>query len=76
MVPKNVVQTFQVLLILGLIFDFLNHADAFLVGKVATLVESIVDGLADVEVVVVELEGILFHFGEIKQIINQIKKHL
>ena len=49
--------------------------DVFLVGDVADHAECLVNYFEHVEVLFVELKGVLFHLGQVQQVHHQVAHH-
>lgn len=63
---------FNILVRIGVVLNLLNQSYAFGLGLIATLVEGIFYRLNKVEIILVELEGVLLEFGQIEEIADKI----
>ena len=56
--------------------DLALKLDSSLVGLELEHLQSLFDGVSEVEVVVVKFEACIFHLGQVEYIIDQVVHHL
>ena len=71
----NKLKNFYIFRILRETLNLLDQFDMFGISQISTLVERIFHCFYQIEILFVELERILLHFGQIKEIIDKIEQH-